>query len=86
MTRDEMRKIERDLSDENILLKSQNARLRSELGRLSNRLRDERHKADTLRGMFLETCKELHSITHNNKPMAQCTYELCQAAAKEMAG
>jgi len=84
MTRDEMRKIERDLSDENILLKSQNARLRADLSRATQAWREAKQNETRLRAELIISARAFHSIACEDVPMSMCPNQSCQVAVKEM--
>ena len=90
MTRDEMRKIERDLSDENILLKSQNARLRADLSRAAQAWGEAKRHETYLRVEFIILARHLHSIElhvgHGQGTMSECLHSTCQLATKELNG
>lgn len=90
MTAAELRKIERDLSDENSLLRTSNARLRAELSRATQAWGTCKHNETRLRAEFITLARHLHSTElhagHGQGTMSECLHSTCKLATKELAG
>lgn len=90
MTAAELRKIERDLSDENSLLRTANARLRGEISRTTQAWQRVKQDETRLRAEFVTLARHLHDIElhagHGQGTMAECLHSTCQLATKELLG
>ena len=86
MTSAELRKIERDLSDENSLLRTQNARLRAELSRTVDAWHKAKEAETRLRALAIRAQRDLHNRDfyggHGVGTMAECLHPDCQEATK----
>ena len=82
MTRAEMNATVNSIADENIQLKSTNARLRAELGRVTAKYNDLRQTSERLREMLISAQKKLHQ-KHGTFQMSECAHPDCIAASRE---
>lgn len=90
MTSAELRKIERDLSDENSLLRTSNARLRAELSRTIQAWGTCKKHETQLRAEFITLARHMHATElhagHSQGTMSECLHSTCQLATKELNG
>ena len=84
MSRDEMNKTVAQIADENIELKSKNARLRAELSRTMQAWKTAKENETRLRAMLITSARAFHSVNCEDVPMSICNHPACQAAVKEM--